>query len=70
MNDNDTKITLTKQVEEKKVYTMNEITRDIIDLGIRKKQLQADIVEIDNQIAELGKIKGEVATELNKVKEK
>lgn len=65
--ENDVKITITKQVDQEEVYTINTITRDIIDLGIRKKGLQAELKEIDAKMAELEDIKIEVSAELSKI---
>ncbi len=66
--ENDVEITITKQVNQEEVYTINTITRDIIDLESRKKNLQSEIIDIDARIVELENIKIEVSTELSKNK--
>lgn len=61
---NDVEITITSQVEQKEAHTINTITRDIIDLGIRKKGLQVELKNIDVKIVELEDIKKEVSEKL------
>ena len=61
---NDLEVTLTKQVEQKEVYTINTITRDIIDLESKKKVLLGEIEEIDAKISGLEDIKTEVSDRL------
>ena len=64
---NDVEITITKQVEQKEIHTINTITRDIIDLESKWKMLNAEIEKIDIKITELENIKTEVSTELLKL---
>ncbi len=60
----DMEVTLTKQVEQKEVYTINTITRDLIDLESRKKLLLSEIEEIEIKIEELKDVKEEVLAKL------
>ncbi len=61
---NDVEITITKQVEEREVYTINTITRDMIDLESRKKLLLSEIEEIEIKTEELKDVKEEVLAKL------
>lgn len=57
---NDVKVKRTKSVEQENFFTLNQLTQQIVDLGIRKKTLQNDLVEIDEELAELKIIETEV----------
>lgn len=57
---NDIKIKRIKEVEQEDFFTLNEISQQIVDLGIRRKTLQEDLVKLDEEITELEAVKKEV----------
>lgn len=57
---NDIKIKRIKEVEQEDFFTLNEISQQIIDLGIRRKTLQEDLMKLDEEITELEAVKKEV----------
>jgi hypothetical protein len=67
MDKNDIEVTITKQVEQKEVYTLNKLTMEETDLKIKKTELQSEISKIDTKLAEIADLKATVSSEADKV---
>jgi hypothetical protein len=67
MDKNNIEVTITKQVEQKEVYTLNKLTMEETDLKIKKTELQSEISKIDAKLTEIAGLKATVSSEADKV---
>jgi len=67
MDRNNVEVEITKQVEEKKTYTLNQLDMEITDLKTRKTSLQNELLAIDEKLSEITELKAVVDVEADKL---